>query len=346
MARGSLKHSDYRINNNVLSIDLEDYFMVSAFENMVMREDWKQYESRIERNTYHLLEILDNAQIPSPSATFFCLGWVAEQFPHLIKTIHSRGHEIASHGYNHRVITSMSHEEFREDVRRTKAILEDLIGEKILGYRAPSYSITRRTLWALEILAEEGYLYDSSIFPIHHDRYGIPDAPRYPFYIEFGDADILSQLKAPKYLNKISRSDDAVRGKKSNSDMKTPVALYSMTDNFFVEFPISTLRIFGYNFPIGGGGYFRLFPIQFTLWALRQIQREDGVPFVFYIHPWEIDPVQPGVPGVSLISRFRHYVNIRKSEGRLKKLLQEIRFSSFCRILEALNVNLKTNHAF
>jgi polysaccharide deacetylase family protein (PEP-CTERM system associated) len=332
-----LKYNEAETNINILSIDLEDYFMVTAFENVVKRENWERYESRIERNTYRLLEILDNFQIPSPSATFFCLGWVAERFPHLIKEIHSQGHEIASHGYNHRMIFPMLRDEFREDVRRTKAILEGLVGEKIFGYRAPSYSITRQTLWALEILAEEGYVYDSSIFPIHHDRYGIPDAPRYPFYIEFGDADILSQLKLPKYLNKISRSDYAVSEKKSNSDMETSVTFFSMTNSFFIEFPISTLRIYGYNLPIGGG-YFRLFPLQFTLWAMRQTQRKDGVPFVFYIHPWEIDLEMPMVYGVSPISRFRHYVNIKKTEDRLKKLLRTIPFSSFYKILEVSNL--------
>ena len=347
---------------NVLSIDLEEYFMVSAFEGVVNRENWVHYPSRIERNTYDLLDILNEYQCNKPNklhklnqpdkpdqpkephnpitATFFCLGWVAERFPQLIKEIHFQGHEIASHGYNHRMITSMSHEEFREDVRKSKAILEDLIGERIFGYRAPSYSITRQTLWALEILAEEGYLYDSSIFPIHHDRYGIPDAPRNPFYIKFGDADILSQLKTPKYLNKIIRSD-VIRGEESNSDTKDPepYAFYPMPGNFFIEFPISTLRFFGLNIPIVGGGYFRFFPLWFTLWAVRRVPLNDNAPLIFYIHPWEIDPVQPKVHGISLISRFRHYSNIKKTEGRLKKLLRVIPFSSFCKILEVSDLN-------
>jgi polysaccharide deacetylase family protein (PEP-CTERM system associated) len=316
--RESLKCTHFRLKGNVFSVDLEDYFMVSSFEDVIRREDWQRCESRIENNTHHLLEILDNVQTSfvderslaynSPKATFFCLGWVAEQFPHLIREIHSRGHEIASHGYNHRMLTFMSQEEFREDIKKTKAILEDLIGEKILGYRAPSYSINRRTLWALEILAEEGYLYDSSIFPIHHDRYGIPDAPRYPFQIEFDN------------------------GCKSDIRNYTPY-------NLLIEFPISTLRIFGYNLPIGGGGYFRIFPLRFTLWALRQIQGEDGVPFVFYIHPWEIDPLQPRVRSISLVSRFRHYVNLEKTNRRLEKLLRAIPFSPFCKILEASDLN-------
>lgn len=356
MDSGPLKHNYSRININALSVDLEDYFMVSAFENVVKRENWERYESRIERNTYRLLEILDTVQAPcrnknplsfnyepgihhSPKATFFCLGWVAERFPHLIKTIHSQGHEIASHGYNHRMITFLSPEEFREDIRRTKAILEDLTGERILGYRAPSYSITLRTLWALEILAEEGYLYDSSIFPIHHDRYGIPDAPRYPFCIEFDAGKIPSQLKKPKYLHEIGISK--IIGKRDSIYTNTNPTSRTLGPNihdFIVEFPISTLKIFGYNLPIGGGGYFRLFPIQFTLWALRQIQQEDGVPFVFYIHPWEIDPIQPTVYGVSRISRFRHYVNLKKTKSRLEKLLQIMPFSSFSKIFDPTQI--------
>lgn len=336
---------------NIFSIDLEDYFMVSAFENVVRREDWERYESRIEHNTHQLLEILDDVQPPSendtpsnhnsgpsihrsPKATFFCLGWVAEQFPHLIKTIHSQGHEIASHGYNHRMITSMSPEEFRKDARKSKTVLEDLIGERILGYRAPSYSITRQTLWALEILAEEGHLYDSSIFPIHHDRYGIPNAPRHPFYIEFGNGDVLSQLKVPKYLHEISRFD-AVREKSSNSDMQDPgpCPLPPASSDFIIEFPISTLRLLGHNLPATGGGYFRIFPMCFTKWAIRRCCNKESGPIIFYIHPWEIDPDQPRISGLSFRSRFRHYINLNKITNRLKKLLHEVYFTSFREII-------------
>jgi polysaccharide deacetylase family protein (PEP-CTERM system associated) len=353
---------------NILSIDLEDYFMVSAFESVVKREDWKRYPSRIERNTYLLLDMLNEHQfnkLDKPNklnqpnephnpitATFFCLGWVAERFPHLIREIHSQGHEIASHGYNHRMITSMSPEEFRKDVRKSKAILEDLIGDRILGYRAPSYSITLDTLWSLEILADEGFLYDSSIFPIHHDRYGIPDAPRYPFYIEFGDTDILSQLKVPKYLHEISRSD-VFGGKNSSSNKQTPpprtlhpapCTPHPASSDFIIEFPISTLRIFGLNIPIVGGGYFRLFPLWFTLWAVRRLPRNGNGPLIFYMHPWEIDSAQPKVYGVSQISRFRHYINIKKTEDRLEKLLREIPFSSFFKVIEASDLNFNKNH--
>ena len=350
------KQSEALIDINVLSIDLEDYFMVSAFENVVSRKHWERYESRIERNTYQLLEIFDDVQHlsenntpsthnsrfkihSSPKATFFCLGWVGERFPKLIREIHSQGHEIASHGYNHRTITSMTHEEFREDVRKTKIILEDLIGVRILGYRAPSYSITRRTLWALQILAEEDYLYDSSIFPIHHDRYGIPDAPRYPFYIEFGNADIIPQLKAPTYLAKLNSA--AVIG--TNGDMQKPAALYPhpAPSDFIIEFPLSTIRLFGLNIPFAGGGYFRLLPFWFTMWAARRVPHNGIGSFIFYMHPWEIDLFQPKIHGISLISKLRHYSNLKNTENRLKKLLQVFSFSSFYEVLTASNMNFR-----
>jgi polysaccharide deacetylase family protein (PEP-CTERM system associated) len=228
----------------------------------------------------------------------------------------------------------MSPEDFREDVRRTKATIEDLIGERILGYRAPSYSITLDTLWALELLAEEGYVYDSSIFPIYHDRYGIPDGPRYPFYIEFGDADILSQLKVPKYLDQINRCD-SVREKKSISDTKNPTSyiLHPSVESFFIEFPITTLRLFGLNLPIVGGGYFRFFPLWFTLWAVRRLYLNGSAPLIFYMHPWEIDPDQPNISGLSFRSRFRHYINLSKTKNRLKKLLPEVNFTSFREVI-------------
>ncbi|MFX0195922.1 MAG: XrtA system polysaccharide deacetylase [Candidatus Hodarchaeota archaeon] len=353
--------------------------MVSAFEHIVKRDDWESYESRIEPNTYHLLEILDGnqnvqrAEKPSTQnsslstqnselrtqnskfvthnsskATFFCLGWIAERYPHLIKEIHSRGHEIANHGYDHRMITSISPKEFREDIRKSKVMLENLIGERVIGYRAPSYSITRKTLWALEILLEEGFFYDSSIFPIHHDRYGIPDAPRYPFYIEFNGGKIHSQFKKPKYLYEISRSK-AVSGKHPNRNRPDPLpftlqppprtshpapwTLNPIPCNFLIEFPISTLRVLGQNLPIAGGGYLRLFPFKFVQWALRKIKKKGTLPFVFYIHPWELDPEQPKIHVLSPMSRFRQYFNLDKTECRLKRLLRGFYFTSFRKAL-------------
>ena len=217
---------------NLLTIDLEDYYQVSAFEGIVKREHWGKYESRIERNTYRLLEILDQAEAlsnitvhdhsstPNPElrtsnslssphspittcgtkATFFCLGWNAERFPGLIKEIYRRGHEIACHGYDHQLLYTMTPKQFQEDIRKSKRILEDIIGKEVVGYRAPSYSITRRSLWAFEILAQEGFWYDSSVFPIHHDRYGIPNAPRFPFLVDLNGGNDPKFIPSPLHL--------------------------------------------------------------------------------------------------------------------------------------------------
>ena len=164
-----------------MSIDVEDYFHVSVFDGIVPRSTWGDMESRVSRNTNRLLDIFDEFSVRS---TFFVLGWVAERHPQLVRNISERGHEIASHGYAHRLVYDQTAAAFREDVRRAKQVIEDAAGRSVGGYRAPSYSITPRSLWALDVLIEEGYRYDASIFPIRHDRYGIPVSPREPFYVE------------------------------------------------------------------------------------------------------------------------------------------------------------------
>jgi polysaccharide deacetylase family protein (PEP-CTERM system associated) len=161
---------------NAMSVDVEDYFQVSAFDQVVPRASWDQRESRVVANTERLLALFEEAGVRS---TFFVLGWVAERHPSLIRRIAALGHEIASHGFGHQLVYDLTVDQFRDDVRRSKALLESTAGTAVLGYRAPSYSIVDRSLWALDVLIEEGYVYDSSIFPIHHDRYGIPDAPRH-----------------------------------------------------------------------------------------------------------------------------------------------------------------------
>jgi polysaccharide deacetylase family protein (PEP-CTERM system associated) len=166
---------------NAMSVDVEDYFHVSVFDGIVPRSQWAQMESRVCANTSRLLDLFDEFGVRS---TFFVLGWVGERYPHLVKQIAERGHEVASHGYAHRLIYDQTPATFRDDVRRAKQLLEDASGTRVSGYRAPSYSVTPRSLWALDILIDEGYRYDSSIFPIRHDRYGIPVSPREPFPIE------------------------------------------------------------------------------------------------------------------------------------------------------------------
>lgn len=173
---------------NALTVDVEDYYQVEAFANTIPSQDWHRWESRVEYSMQRLLDLFGKH---NACGTFFVLGCLAERFPDMVRDIAERGHEVACHGYGHRFIGSQTREEFRQDVRRAKAKLEDLIGAEVEGYRAPTYSITSESLWALDILVEEGFRYDSSIFPIHHDRYGIPDAKRFPHVIRCGAGEIL-----------------------------------------------------------------------------------------------------------------------------------------------------------
>ena len=183
---------------NAFSVDVEDYFQVNAFERAIPRDSWGSFEPRVERNTRRLLELCDEYGV---RGTFFTLGWVAERWPDLVREIRDAGHELATHGQDHRRVTSMTPEQFREDVRRSKRTIEDVAGVEVIGYRAPSYSIVRETMWAVDVLAEEGFLYDSSIFPIRHDRYGIPDFPRFPRPVRGGhgsDPAGVSDLHDPR----------------------------------------------------------------------------------------------------------------------------------------------------
>ena len=271
---------------NAMSVDVEDYFQVSAFDAVVPREAWDRFEPRVERNTDHLLGLFSNSGV---KATFFVLGWIAERQRGLVKRIVDAGHEIASHGFGHRLIYEQTPEEFRQDVRRAKATLEDASGHEVHGYRAPSFSVTKSSLWALDVLIEEGHRYDASIFPIHHDRYGIPGAPRHPHVLRRAGGTL-------------------------------------------VEVPPSTVRVGPLNLPIAGGGYFRLLPYRWTTWGIRRVNQVEGRPVIFYLHPWEVDPDQPQLPG-SVLSRFRHYHRLRETEPRLRRLLSEFRFDSIAKTL-------------
>jgi polysaccharide deacetylase family protein (PEP-CTERM system associated) len=263
---------------NALTVDLEDYFHVTAFERRIARHQWDQFPSRVEANTQRLLDIFARHQV---HATFFVLGWIAERFPALIRAIADAGHEIACHSYWHRLVYQLTPDEFRADLREARAVIEDAVGESVVAFRAPSWSITRDSLWALDILAEEGFHYDSSIFPIFHDRYGIPNARRQPHRLNGAGAGLW-------------------------------------------EFPGSVVRAFRINLPVSGGGYFRLYPVSWSARFLRRINQKHGEPFMFYIHPWELDPDQPRV--CSPWRAWRHYVNLSTTASKLEYLLQRFTF--------------------
>jgi polysaccharide deacetylase family protein (PEP-CTERM system associated) len=272
---------------NALTIDVEDYFHVSGFESCVDRSQWDEFPARVGPSTRKLLHILQEAGV---RATFFVLGWVAERQPKLVRAIRDEGHEVGCHSFWHRLIYTQTPEEFRRDLRRARGVLEDALGEAVTLYRAPSFSITGQSLWALDILAEEGFTLDSSIYPIRHDRYGIPGTPRIP--------------------HRLARPSGTLW-----------------------EFPPPVCSFLGHSLPVGGGGYFRLYPYALTRRGLNQING-TGCPFSFYLHPWEVDPEQPRLrPG--LLRGFRHYVNLSRTEPRLRWLLRDFRFGTLSEALVA-----------
>ncbi len=297
---------------NALTIDVEDYFQINAFSRVIRPEDWSGYPTTVERNTRRILEILDRADGGRIKGTFFVVGWVAEKFPGLIREIHEEGHEIGCHSYAHQLIFNQSKAQFREDARKSKEILENIIGDEVIGYRAPTYSITKRNLWALEVLYELGFRYDSSIFPIVHDVYGIPDAPRHPFFIRFENGDI-TKFETMRF----DYFEDVPRPRETSE---------TRNGGCLAEFPLTTLRVFDKNIPVAGGGYFRFFPYALTRQMLRTVNQKEDRPFVFYLHPWELDPEIPKIRGAGFISTFRTYLNLNKTADRLKRLVSDFRF--------------------
>lgn len=261
-----------------MTVDVEDYFQVSALERYILRSNWKDYERRVETNTDRILAIFDEKDV---KATFFTLGWVAKYHPDLVKRIVSSGHDLASHGWDHRRVTTLSRSEFAIDVSKSKKILEDISGTEVNGYRAPSYSFTLQNDWAHDVLLEQGYIYSSSVAPIKHDLYGIPSAPRFS---------------------------------------------YKCANGQLIEMPITTTRIMNKNYPCGGGGWFRLYPYALSKWAIDRVNSIDDKAAIFYFHPWEIDPEQPRIEGVNLLTKFRHYQNLGQMQRKLSKLLSEYKW--------------------
>ena len=270
---------------NALTCDVEDYFQVSAFAPYIDRATWDAQPCRVERNVDRLLALFDEA---GARGTFFTLGWVAERYPQVVRAIVAAGHELASHGYGHERASDLSPASFREDIVRARKLLEDLGGVPVHGYRAPSFSISHDNQWAFDVLAEAGYRYSSSVYPVQHDHYGMPDAPRFPYRPRPG----------------------------------------------LVEIPITTTPLGRRNLPVGGGGYFRLLPYRMSRWGIGRVNRCDRRPAIFYFHPWEIDPEQPRVAGAGFKSRFRHYVNLDRTEPRLRRLLRDFRWDRVDRVFD------------
>ena len=271
---------------NALTIDVEDYFQVSAFAPYIARANWDAVECRIERNVERILALLADRQV---HATFFTLGWIAERYPQLVRRIVEGGHELASHGYGHERASDLSRDAFSADVTRAKSLLEDVSGQAVIGYRAPSFSIGVGNLWAFELLDRAGYRYSSSVYPIKHDHYGMPDSPRFAYRVGAG----------------------------------------------LLEIPVTTVRMGRRNLPSSGGGYFRLLPYAASRWLIQRVNRLERQPAIFYFHPWEIDADQPRVPGINMKTRFRHYVNIPRMEGRLQQLLADFQWGRMDRIFLA-----------
>lgn len=263
--------------NNAFSIDVEDWFQVSAFAPYIDRARWEHLPCRVERNVDLLLGMFDDA---GASATFFTLGWIGERYPAMVRRIVDSGHELASHGFGHHRASEQTPQQFREDLLRAKHTLEDHAGIAVRGYRAPSFSIGKANGWAHDVIAETGHTYSSSVYPIAHDHYGVPDAPRFAHRLPNG----------------------------------------------LLEIPPTTVRWAGRNWPVGGGGYFRLLPYPVSAWGLRRVNAIEGQAAMVYFHPWEFDPEQPRVPQAAARARFRHYLNLRRTEPRIRRLLGEFRW--------------------
>jgi len=261
---------------NGLSVDVEDWFQVGAFERVIERDEWSGLDDRVDRNVREILDMFDESGV---KATFFTLGWVAQRHGPLLREIASRGHELASHGWDHQRVFTMDRESFGADIARARKEIEDASGAQVTGYRAPSFSIDRRTPWAYMELAEQGYAYSSSVAPIQHDHYGWPEAPRFAF--------------KPLPWNEL------------------------------LEIPVTTAVFAGKRLAAGGGGFFRVLPYAFSRWAIRQVNRQERRPAIFYFHPWEIDPGQPRVAGAPLKSRLRHYTNLELMAPKLRQLIDD-----------------------
>lgn len=267
---------------NLLTVDCEEWFVAEALAGKLPREQWESLPSTVVRNSQRLLDLLYKHKA---KATWFVLGWVADRHRELLREITNAGHEIACHSYYHRRVDSLTEEEFRRDTSLAVEAIANAVGYRPLGYRAPSWSVNPSVPWVMKVLADFGFEYDSSIFPIKHDLYGMPQGPRHTFKIKVSD------------------------------------------DQTLHEIPASTIRLFGRNIPIAGGGYLRHTPYWYTRQVVRRLNRK-GHPAVVYIHPWELDPNPPPLEGLSMVQRLRTYGSTEILLHKLDKMLSDFEFST------------------
>ena len=282
-----------------MTFDVEDWFQVENFKEYIPFSSWNDRELRVEKNIHLILDLLDSFSF-QPKATFFILGWIAEKLPGMVREIHKRGHEVASHGTLHHLCTSLSFKELEQDLKSGKTILEDIISHDVYGYRAPSFAINNNIL---KIIRDAGHVYDSSYNSFAmHGRYGTIDA--------------------------------SCKNKKGIA--------YKISDNFF-ELPISNLSINKRIFPLGGGGYFRLIPFPLFKLGMNQVLNKDKA-FLFYSHPWEFDPYQPKVEQASTGFKFRHYINLNKTQKKFESMIKNFHNSQFATCIDYLK--LKNSEIF
>ena len=267
---------DEKLPINGLSVDVEDWFQVSAFDDVIDMDHWGALFERIVRNCDQILEMLADADV---KATFFTLGWIAKRYPDLMLRVANEGHELASHGWDNSRVYRMDRDEFARDLEMSRKAIEDATGIEVTGYRAPSFSLDQRTPWAYMILAEQGFTYSSSVAPVIHDYYGWHEAPRFAF---------------------------------------RPLPWSEL-----LELPVSTAIFAGRRLLAGGGGFFRVVPYGFSRWAIRQVNRREGRPAIFYIHPWEIDPSQPRVLHASVKAKLRKHATLVITPDKLRQLVGE-----------------------
>lgn len=289
---------------HALSVDVEDWFQVLNMAHVIDRARWEDFELRCGDSTRRLLDLFAKR---SARATFYFLGWIAERLPDLVQEVRAAGHEIGSHGYDHRLLDDLGRDGFRLDLARTADVLRGITGESVRTFRACTWSVTARTPWAVDELLAQGIAIDSSIFPIGHPDYGVPGAPTSPYRLR-GSGDGV---------------DGGVGGDGNGS---------ARPAGELVEFPPLCLDLLGRRLPVGGGGYLRLFPLALLRRGLRQ-QEQRGMPGCVYLHPWEVDPAQPR-QRLGGLRGFRHYVNLRRTLPKLDRLLREFRFDTVSAVVD------------